>query len=248
MLEGKRLAFFLPNTFTALNMACGFASCIFSLKGNFYAASMVIILGAVFDSVDGRLARLTGTQSSFGEQFDSMSDLVSFGMAPTFLMYHKYLIGYDRLGLVVAFVFLLCGALRLARFNANIDKVSSDFFQGLPIPGAALGVIGLVLLTDKFPFLDDFSFLAVPYTAIYGLLMISTIPFCSFKNIEWVRKRKRMSLFIFFMTLAAVYIYYQIMIASVMTLYVISSILYYVVNKKKFGDAFHWKDGEDENA
>ena len=114
-------------------------------------------MGALFDSVDGRVARLTGTQSSFGEQFDSLSDLISFGMAPAMIYYFKFLAGSGRPGMVVAFIFLLCGALRLARFNANIDKVSSDYFQGLPIPGAATAVIGFILLSVAFPnigFLD----------------------------------------------------------------------------------------------
>ena len=130
----KRLAFFLPNTFTALNMACGFFSIILGYQGQFYQAAMILGLGAIFDSVDGRVARMTGTQSVFGEQFDSISDVVSFGVAPAFLVYNKFFINLGRIGLVTSFIFLLCGALRLARFNANIDKVSSNFFQGLPIP------------------------------------------------------------------------------------------------------------------
>lgn len=86
----KKIAFFLPNTFTALNMACGFASIVFAMKGQFYMGSMILLLGAIFDSVDGRVARLTGTQSSFGEQFDSISDVISFGMAPALLLYLRF--------------------------------------------------------------------------------------------------------------------------------------------------------------
>ena len=96
-------------------------------------ATILIFIGAIFDLVDGRIARLTGTTSLFGEQFDSMSDLISFGFAPSVLMYNFFLIDMGRPGQVVAFVFLLCGALRLARFNANIEKISSEFFQGLRI-------------------------------------------------------------------------------------------------------------------
>ena len=87
----KRWAFFLPNTFTALNMACGFYSIILSYRGDFYFAAMILLLGAIFDSVDGRVARMTGTQSPFGEQFDSISDVVSFGAAPAFLVFNKFL-------------------------------------------------------------------------------------------------------------------------------------------------------------
>ena len=91
MPGGQKLAFFLPNTFTALNMACGFSSILFSFDGKFYNACLALILGAIFDSVDGRLARITGTQSTFGEQFDSLSDLVCFGVAPAFLVFRLFL-------------------------------------------------------------------------------------------------------------------------------------------------------------
>ena len=145
MKDAKRIAFFLPNTFTALNMACGFSSVLFSFRGEFYYASMILLLGAIFDLVDGRVARLMNAQSTFGEYFDSLSDVVSFGVAPAFIMYNCFFKDFGRIGQVVAFVYLLCGALRLARFNANIEKVSSNFFQGLPIPMAALALVGLVL-------------------------------------------------------------------------------------------------------
>src|SRR5690606_19468750 len=131
--------------FTALNMACGFVAIILALKGQYYKACMLIVLGAIFDSVDGRVARLTGTQSHFGEQFDSLSDLLSFGFAPAMLFYLKFLNSGARLSLVTTFLFILCGALRLARFNANLDRVKSDYFQGLPIPGAAMALIGYIL-------------------------------------------------------------------------------------------------------
>ena len=117
-MSSKRLAFFLPNIFTGLNMACGFASMVLASRGLHYEAAMILILGAIFDSVDGRVARLTGTSSSFGEQFDSLSDAVSFGVAPAFLIFNKYLSQYGRLGAVISFVYLLCAALRLARFNS----------------------------------------------------------------------------------------------------------------------------------
>ena len=145
-----KLVFFLPNTFTALNMGCGFVAIMYSMQGSFYKACMFLVLGAIFDSVDGRVARLTGTQSSFGEQFDSLSDLISFGIAPSLIFYNKFLTGTGRIGIVIAFLFLLCGALRLARFNANINNVSSDYFQGLPIPGAALAILSYILISLEF--------------------------------------------------------------------------------------------------
>jgi CDP-diacylglycerol--serine O-phosphatidyltransferase len=166
MQNSKKLSFFLPNIFTALNMACGFASITLSIEGRFESACILLILGAIFDSVDGRIARITGTSSHFGEQFDSMSDLISFGAAPSFLLYQKYLHQYERLGAVIAFLYILCGALRLARFNANIEKIRSDFFQGLPIPGAAMALIGFILFSEAMPQFDYYMAVAPFYTFI----------------------------------------------------------------------------------
>ena len=104
--SNKKLAFFLPNFFTALNMACGFAGVQYALHENFFMASSAVTLGAIFDSVDGRIARMTGTQSSFGEQFDSMSDLISFGLAPSLIFHMNFLSDAGRLGYIVSFMFL----------------------------------------------------------------------------------------------------------------------------------------------
>jgi len=245
----RRLAFFLPNTFTALNMACGFFSVILGWKGDFYQASMLLVLGAVFDSVDGRVARMTGTQSAFGEQFDSISDVVTFGVAPAFLVYNKFFINMGRLGLITSFIFLLCGALRLARFNANIDKVSSDFFQGLPIPSGALAIVGLILFTGEYPELGimDHPWIAIIYVLFYAFLMISNIPFNSFKNSPWVKSHKKRVLFIIFTVLILILAFHEIMIGGLILLYVLGSLLYFFKNKGALEDMFHWKGEEDDD-
>jgi CDP-diacylglycerol--serine O-phosphatidyltransferase len=239
--DQKKLAFFLPNTFTALNMACGFAAIFLAFKGQFYQSALLIVLGAVFDSVDGRIARWTGTQSSFGEQFDSMSDLVSFGISPAFLFYFKFLTGTGRIGMILTFLFALCGALRLARFNANIDKVKSDYFQGLPIPGAATAMVGLILLSLDQPH-SFWSIISIPYIIFYSILMISNIPFPSFKNSKWVKEHKRQVFISLLLVLLSVFTYEEIMIPSVITIYVVSSLIYFLMNREKFAGIFEWKD------
>lgn len=243
----RRIAFFLPNTFTALNMACGFFSIILGWKGEFYQASMILVLGAIFDSVDGRVARMTGTQSAFGEQFDSISDVVTFGVAPAFLAYNKFFTDIGRIGLITSFIFLLCGALRLARFNANIDRVSSDFFQGLPIPSGALAVLGLTLFSIEFPLVDDFKPAVVVYVLAVSFLMISNIPFNSFKNSPWVKAHKKRVLFLIFSILALTFIYEEVMILSVMMVYIIGSLAYYLKNRSQLKDMFHWTSELDED-
>ncbi len=247
MSESKRLAFFLPNTFTAINLACGFFSIILSFKGQYYEAAMALVLGSIFDSVDGRVARITGTESQFGEQFDSMSDVVSFGIAPSILVYNRFLVDMGRAGIVVAFVFLLCGALRLARFNSNIEKVSSDFFQGLPIPSAALGLIGLVLFSLEFSFIKDVAIISPVYIIFFAILMISNIPFYSFKNSHAARKYKKAMLVFIFLTLILTATYEELMIGVVILFYVISSVIYYLLNLNRFRGIFDWQN-ESEHS
>ncbi len=244
--DSKKFAYFLPNIFTALNIACGYACIIFAFKGKFYDASMILVLGAIFDSVDGRIARLTGTQSSFGEQFDSISDVVSFGVAPAVLFYHNFLADTGRLGLVVSFFFLLCGALRLARFNANIDRVSSNYFQGLPIPFGALALIGMTLLSVEFSFLKEHRSLAMVYMVIISFLMISNIPFWSFKDATWVRKHKRGALVALLLLISFIAIYEEIMILVVVATYIVSCLGYYFLHRKSMGIMFNWQNDQDE--
>lgn len=244
----RRLAFFLPNTFTALNMACGFFSIILGWKGDFYPAAMLLVLGAIFDSVDGRVARMTSTQSAFGEQFDSISDVVTFGVAPAFLVYNKFFFDMGRIGLITSFVFLLCGALRLARFNANIEKVSSDFFQGLPIPSGALALVGLTLFSLQYPEVNDVKPLLIAYVLFFAFLMISNIPFNSFKKSEWVRLHKKRVLFIIFLIMIITLVEEHIMIGLIINTYVIASLIYFIKNKGALQDMFHWKSEDDEEG
>jgi len=244
----RRLAFFLPNIFTALNIGCGFVSIIKGWQGDFYFAALVLVLGAAFDSVDGRVARMTGTQSSFGEQFDSISDVVSFGVAPAFLIYNKFLFDMGRIGLISAFIFLLCGALRLARFNANIDRVSSDFFQGLPIPTGALSIIGITLLAGEYPVLMDYKWMIPPYVLFFSFLMISNIPFNSFKNSEWVKSHKKRVFLIILSTMLVTFLYHEVMIEVVVVTYVFFSLIYFLRHKKDMASMFHWKSEYDEET
>lgn len=242
MPENRRWAFFLPNTFTALNMACGFAAILNGFNGSFYKACMFIVLGAIFDSVDGRVARMTNTESPFGEQFDSMSDLVSFGVAPAFVYYFRFLADAGRPGMVAAFFFILCGALRLARFNANIDKVKSDYFQGLPIPGAATAVVAMILLSIGLPEIVNYKPITVGYLLFYAALMISSIPFPSFKKSDWAKKNKKQVLMVIFMILASLFIYEEVMIPVIITLYVVISLFYFLTHRKKFAGVFDWQE------
>ncbi len=233
--DTKKIQFFLPNLFTAMNMACGFLAILVAFKGEFYKACFFVGIGCIFDLFDGRVARWTGTQSGFGEQFDSLSDLVTFGMAPAIIFYLKFLSGYERLGIVLSFLYLLAGALRLARFNANINKVSSDFFQGLPSPGGALAMIGFILFSLEFniPYLNIVS---IAYIILYSILLVSTIPFYSFKKSEFIARHKRKVFLLIIGVIASIFIYEEIVLFVVLNLYVFISLMVFLKNKKNIID------------
>ena len=191
---------------------------------------------------------MTNTQSAFGEQFDSLSDLVSFGVSPAIVYYFRFLKDTGRPGMVACFFFMLCGALRLARFNANIDKNKSDYFQGLPIPGGATAAISLIFLGINFPEIENFKPFTVAYLLFYAALMISNIPFPSFKKSEWVKNHKKQVLMVIFMIMASLFIYEEVMIPVIITFYVVASLIYWMTHLKKFEHIFDWSEEPETEA
>jgi CDP-diacylglycerol--serine O-phosphatidyltransferase len=248
-VDPKRLSYFLPNIFTALNMACGFGSVLMAMRGKIQSAALLIILGSIFDSFDGRVARLTGTQSEFGEQFDSLSDLVGFGFAPSILMYQCFLHNLGRIGMALSFLFLLCGALRLARFNVNVHRVDPNFFQGVPIPCGAVALVGLVLITSAYPvILKTVPWLPPVYILIYSFLMVSTIPFASFKKSPWLKRHRKLVFLLIFVVLAIVFTYPEEMIFSVTTAYVLGCVAYDIYHWRQFRVLAEDDEEEDEDG
>jgi CDP-diacylglycerol---serine O-phosphatidyltransferase len=183
--KARKGIFILPNLFTTFNMFFGFFSIVNALDGNFANAAIFIIIAAVFDLLDGKIARATNTTSKFGIEYDSLADLVSFGMAPGLLMYLWALRPLGRIGWLAAFLFLACGALRLARFNTHTGTVSSDYFTGLPIPAAAGMNATTVLFCDKIGIMDSVYPVAIMILIyVLSFLMVSTIKFNSYKHAE----------------------------------------------------------------
>lgn len=181
--------YLLPNAFTTAALFCAFFAIVKSMSGDFAFAAILIFFSMVLDGMDGRVARLTNTQSAFGEQYDSLADMVSFGVAPALIMFQWQLkdLGTGRLGLIVAFVYCLCAALRLARFNTNIGVVDKRFFQGLPSPSAAALVSGFVWLVseNRLDIQDSFlPWVALGITLFAGLSMITTLPYYSGKAMD----------------------------------------------------------------
>jgi CDP-diacylglycerol--serine O-phosphatidyltransferase len=187
--RSRRGIYILPNIITSLNLFCGFYAVIASINGKFIAASIAIIIGVLFDIMDGKIARATNTTSKFGIEYDSLADLISFGLAPGLMIYLWALRPLGRIGWLAAFLFMACGALRLARFNSQIGTVSSDHFVGLPIPAAAGMSATTVLFCHKFSLMvtmNPIFILVLLYTLSF--LMVSTVKYNSFKKPELFKK------------------------------------------------------------
>jgi CDP-diacylglycerol--serine O-phosphatidyltransferase len=184
----RRGIYILPNLLTTAALFCGYFAIVQAMNQNFEAAAIAIFVAMVFDGLDGRVARLTGTQSEFGVHYDSLSDMVSFGIAPALLAYQWALMDLNKLGWIVSFVYCSGAALRLARFNTNVGIADKRFFQGLPSPAAAALIAGMVWVsTDNSLSPKDFLWLkssACLLTFIGGISMVSNFPFWSGKNIN----------------------------------------------------------------
>jgi CDP-diacylglycerol--serine O-phosphatidyltransferase len=186
----SRGLFILPTLFTVGNLFCGYLSVWCSIRGTFDTAAILIIAAAVLDMLDGRIARLTNSASRFGEEYDSLADLVSFGVAPAVLAYSWGLADFHRLGWLASFLFVVCGSMRLARFNIQTRVMDKKYFIGLPIPAAAGTIATLVLATPER--LVDRLWMAglLVLTVILSYLMISTLKYRSFKDLDLRRARR----------------------------------------------------------
>jgi CDP-diacylglycerol---serine O-phosphatidyltransferase len=186
----RRGIYILPNLFTTAALFAGFYAIVQAMNGLFEVSAVGIFVAMVMDALDGRVARLTHTQSEFGAEYDSLSDMVSFGVAPALVMYEWSLKGLGKWGWFAAFIYCAGTALRLARFNTNIDVIDKRFFQGLPSPAAAALVAGFVWLAhDNHQFLagfgEDLRWVALALTVFGGVTMVSNVRFYSFKDINF---------------------------------------------------------------
>lgn len=209
----KKGIYVLPNLFTTANLFCGFYSAIASMKGMYEIAAITILIAVVLDSLDGRIARITHTTSRFGGEYDSLCDLVTFGVAPAILIYNWSLLTYGKWGWLAAFLYVVCGALRLARFNVQVSVIDSRVFNGLPIPGGAAVVATGVLLfyyiggDGRFPNLS----VIIGMTAL-ALFMVSSIKYYSFKDLNYLSRKPFMSFVVIVVILVIVVAEPQIML------------------------------------
>jgi len=201
----RRGIYILPNLFTTAALFAGFYAIVQAMNQRFEYAAVAIFIAMVLDGLDGRVARLTHTQSEFGAEYDSLSDMVSFGAAPSLVIYEWALKGMGKLGWIAAFIYCAGAALRLARFNTNIDIVDKRFFQGLPSPAAAALVAGLVwVLLDNGWSGDEARWYACVLTIFAGVTMVSNVRFYSGKDINLRRSVPFLAIAAFALALALV--------------------------------------------
>ena len=201
----KRGIYLLPNLLTTANLFCGFYAIVAAINHDFWTAAIALLVSCLFDILDGKVARLTGSISRFGVEYDSLADLVAFGVAPALLVYLWALEPFGRLGWAAAFLFVACGALRLARFNVQVDSVSKKHFVGLPIPGAAAMVATTVLFFYRMGGSGPTKhFLLLAMTYVLGFLMVSSIPYYSFKEFDGLQRMRFRTLFLVILLLSVI--------------------------------------------
>jgi CDP-diacylglycerol---serine O-phosphatidyltransferase len=228
-----RGVYILPNLFTTGGLFSGFYAVICTLAGEYERAAIMILVAHVFDGVDGRVARLTRTTSKFGVEYDSLADLVAFGVAPGILVYKWALEPWGTWGWLAASLYVTCGALRLARFNVQVDSVEKRAFVGLPIPAAADMVSATVLLYYFFggEGATHKHVILLLLTYVLGALMVSPVPYYSFKDIHWRRPQP------FWLLLAAIALINlviaqpQIVMYTAISLYIASGPTWWVVRQ-----------------
>ena len=219
----KRGIYILPNLVTAGSLFAGFYSMVSSLNGNYSTAAIWIFISAICDGLDGKIARITGTTSKFGVEFDSLADLVGFGVTPALLMYAWALKPFGRLGWVAAFLFLVCAALRLARFNVQVDTVESKRFVGLPTPASACMVASTVLLFYHFNWPSSFKKLAIlGLIYLLAFLMVSNFRYNSFKDPALIKRQPFGFLLLAVILLIVIAAEPVLMTFSVLLLYILS--------------------------
>lgn len=233
--------YLLPNLVTTAALFSGFFAILAAMNGQFEKACIAVYVAMLLDGLDGRVARWTNTQSEFGEQYDSLSDLVSFGLAPALVAYQWALIfmrdtsiSWGKLGWMAAFIYVACAALRLARFNTQITQVDKRYFIGLPSPASAGIVVGMIWMLHDLEFAGkDFQIATLVITILAGLLMVSNIKYNSFKDIDLKSKVPHLTILGIILVFALVQVAPPIVLFLVFLAYALSGPVFWVKNRKK---------------
>lgn len=220
----KQGIYLLPNLFTTAALFAGFYAIIAAMRGDFEAAPIAIFFAMVLDGLDGRIARMTNTSSKFGEEYDSLSDMVSFGVAPALVVFAWGLGDLGKFGWSAAFIFVACAALRLARFNTQIETTDKNYFTGLASPAAAAIIASTVWLCNDIGLVGaglpyELSIVVAILTATIGFLMIANFPYYSFKGIDFRRR-------VPFVMMIAIVLVFGLITLNPPTVFLVSSLIY----------------------
>lgn len=241
----KKGIYVLPNLITTASLFMGFYSIIASIQEKFFLAAIAILVSLVFDGLDGRIARITNTTSKFGAEYDSLADLIAFGMAPSLLAYIWAMSFYGKLGWMAGFLFVACGALRLARYNIQIGLIDSKVFNGLPIPAAAAGIATTVMFFDHVGIQGTFH---NPYMMIFvvilSLLMVSNIKYYSGKDMKLFARMPFMTFLIVIGILLIIYYQPEVMLFVIVVCYAISGPFWWIF---KFMQKIRQRDLKESN-
>lgn len=215
--------YLLPNLFTTAALFSGFYAVLAGMNNQFEKAAIAIFIAMILDGLDGRVARLTHTQTAFGAEYDSLSDMVAFGLAPALVMYEWALSGLGKLGWLAAFVYTAGAALRLARFNSKLEVADSNYFQGLPSPSAAAIIAASVwLAVDHQVAGENVAVIAGLLTGVCGLLMVSNVKYPSFKHIDFRGKIPFFSLVVVMLVFAIVLVQPPVVLFTGFAVYALS--------------------------
>lgn len=230
----RRGIYLLPNAFTTGALFCGFYAIVMAMNQRFEHAAWAIFVAMLLDGLDGRVARLTNTQSEFGAQYDSLSDMVSFGAAPALVIYEWSLRGLGKLGWIAAFVYCAGAALRLARFNTNIAVVDKRYFQGMPSPSAAALIAGFILLmVDQGEVGVRYAWISWALALFAGLTMVTNVPYYSFKDVNFRKSVPFITVFLIALAFALVSIDPPKVMFPIFLLYGLSGYVVFAVRLAK---------------
>jgi CDP-diacylglycerol---serine O-phosphatidyltransferase len=242
--------YLLPNLFTTAALFAGFYSIVAAMKGLYGTAAITVFIAMIMDALDGRVARLTNTQTEFGVQYDSLSDMVSFGLAPALIAYHWGLAGLGKFGWLVAFAYAACTALRLARFNTQAEKADKRYFQGLACPAAAGLVAGMIWLGNEYEIEGaSVSILVVLITVLVAALMVSNFRYYSFKGIDFKGKVPFVSILVVVLIFVAISLNPSLILFAIFFVYCLSgpiATLWQIKEKRKLKRLLHDQQPQHE--
>ena len=245
--KGKGI-YILPNLLTSISLFSGFYAIVETIDGRFIYAAIAIFVSSIFDMLDGRVARMTGSSSKFGVEYDSLSDVIAFGVAPGLLVYMWALKGYGRFGWLAAFLYVACGALRLAQFNIQVDTVQKKQFLGLPIPAAATVIAGSVLFNSWLaPHGINLKTVFIPILIyILAFLMVSDVRYLSFKDLGFFKGRPFRSTVTAILLIVIIFLEPMITLFGLPFAYLLSGPVYTLLGRKKIilEDASRQKDNQ----